>query len=278
MLKTTSVKQVRALFNHYGLKANKSLGQNFLVDAYMLKVIVDAAEVQLNDNVLEVGSGLGVLTQCLAKKAHKVISLELDKRLLPILKNTLGEFNNVELICTDGLQFNLQNIPANSLLVANLPYNIATAMILRSLESRRFKRLVCLVQKEVAEKLCAKPSEKAFGSFSLVAQHFAKTSIIRHVKPTSFFPEPKVISSIVRLDIIAEAKVEQAVFDLIYKSFKHRRKTLRKNLLMVNYESNIIEKALEQIGVSRMARAESLNLDKFKELAKLLPATTNATK
>ena len=274
MSKLSSLKIVKALLNHYGLKANKSLGQNFLVDAYILKILVDSAELQITDNVLEVGSGLGVLTQSLAKRSHRVISLELDKQLLPILKDTLEGFNNIELICADGLQFNLHSLPENSLLVANLPYNIATAMILRALESGRFKQLVCLVQKEVAEKLCAKPNEKAFGSFSLIVQHFAKTSIIRHVKPTSFFPKPKVTSSIVRLDTMPKAKVEEVIFNLIYASFKHRRKTLRKNLLMANYEPSIVIKALEQVGISQMARAENLNLEQFKELAKLLPTTT----
>ncbi len=251
-------------------KAKKSLGQNFLVDSQVLKSIMAAADIQSSDTVLEIGAGLGVLTQALAEKAYKVVSAEIDQQLMPTLRKALGKFNNVELICADGLKLNLQNFPLGSLFIANLPYNIATAMILKILESGRFKRLVCLVQKEVAQKLCAKPNEKAFGSFSLVVQHFAKASIIRHVKPTSFLPQPKVNSSIVLLDTISEAKTEEVLFNTIYQAFKHRRKTLKRNLLMADYEPDSILKVLEQIGVNEMARAETLSLEEFKELAELL--------
>ncbi len=271
LLRLSSVKQVKALLNHHDLKTNKSLGQNFLIDAYILKSIIDATDILSDDHILEVGAGLGVLTQALAKKASKVTSIEIDQQLLPILKETLEKFNNIELIHADALQFHLHSFPHKSLFVANLPYNIATAIILKVLESGRFKRLVCLVQKEVAEKLCAKPSEEAFGSFSLIVQHFAKVSIICHVKPSSFFPQPKVTSSLVRLDTIPEAKAEASLFKLIYTAFKHRRKTLKKNLLMAKYESTVVKDALGKLGVDQMARAETLNLEKFKELAKLLP-------
>ena len=248
----------------------KSLGQNFLVDRRVLQSIMTTADIQPSNTVLEVGAGLGVLTQALAERAYRVTSVEIDKQLIPILKESLGKFNNIELICGDGLKLNLQDFPPSSLFVANLPYNIATAMILKVLESGRFKRLVCLVQKEVAQKLCAKPSEKAFGSLSLIVQHFAEASIVRHVKPTSFSPQPKVNSSIILLNTISEVKTEEILFDTIYMAFKHRRKTLKRNLLMAGYESELILEIMGQVGLSEMVRAENLNLEQFKKLAKLL--------
>lgn len=250
--------------------ANKSLGQNFLIDTHVLETIIETAKINPKDNILEIGAGLGVLTKSLAEKASKVITVEIDTRLLPILEENLQELNNVELTHGDGLKFNLNNLPRQSLFVANLPYNIATAMILKILKSGRFKRLVCLVQKEVAQKICAQPNEKAFGSFSLIISHFAKASIIRHVKPGSFFPPPKVTSSIVLLNTYPAARPEETLFKLIYLAFKHRRKTLKKNLLMAGYESNTVIRALKQVGIVEMARAENLNLAQFKELAKLL--------
>ena len=278
MLEPHSKKQVITLLKQHNISTSKALGQNFLIDPRVLKRILETANIQPTNTVFEVGSGLGILTQQLAKSASKVIAVELDKKLLPILAKTLEGFGNLELINTDALLFDLKNLPENSLFVANLPYNIATAMVLRVLESGRFKKLVCLVQKEVAEKICAQPIEKAFGSFSLIIKHFANAKIIRHVKPTSFFPQPKVTSSIVCLDVIPEAKPEQVVFNLIYDAFRHRRKTLKKNLLMAGYEINVVKGALKQVGVDEMARAETLKLEQFKNLAKLLPTVkTRAT-
>ena len=149
------------------MRADKSFGQNFLVDAAALSAIVGAAELTEDDTVLEIGPGLGVLTRELAARSGRVLSVELDERLLPVLVETLADLDNVRLIHGDGLTFDLSQLPENSLFVANLPYNVGTPILLRALESSRFKRLVFLVQKEVAERLTAGPSTPAYGALSL---------------------------------------------------------------------------------------------------------------
>ncbi len=265
-----SPKTVRALLEQHRLRADKSFGQNFLIDGNVLRNIVAAAELTDRDTVFEVGPGLGVLTRELARVAHKVLSIELDTRLLPVLRETLGPYPNVALIEGDGLEHPLDTLPPDSLLVANLPYNVATPLIVRALESLRFKRLVFLVQKEVAERLCAEPGTSAFGTLSLVVQHFAAARIVQHVKPSAFYPPPDVTSSVVRLDVNADASPDPKTFALIRDAFRHRRKTLKKNLSMAGYDVKRVTEALDALQLSPKIRAESLALADFRRLAEHL--------
>ena len=241
-----------------------------LVDAGALSAIVGAAELTQDDTVLEIGPGLGVLTRELAAQAGQVVSVELDERLLPVLTETLTNLANVELIYGDGLTFDLSQLPENSLFVANLPYNVGTSMLVRVLESGRFKRLVFLVQKEVAERLTAGPSTSAYGALSLIVGHFGAVKNVRDVKPSSFSPPPAVTSSVVRIDTRADAAPDPQFVRLVHQAFAHRRKTLKKNLLMAGYPAEAVTRTLGHLALDARVRAEALDLETFYKLQKTL--------
>lgn len=262
----TARSRVKHILEQHSLRANKGFGQNFLVDEAALRAIVAAAEIGARDTVFEVGPGLGVLTTELAERAAAVVSVELDAGLLPVLRETLAGCDNVELVHADALSFDLGRLPTGSLMVANLPYNVATPLIVRCLESLRFKRLVFLVQREVAERLVAAPGSPAFGSLSLLVAHFASGRIVRHVPPGAFLPPPKVTSSVVRLDVDPDARPHPALFELIREGFAHRRKTLKRNLLYAGRRPEDIERALASLGLDERVRAETLGLSDFERL------------
>ncbi len=261
---------VKHLLKKHGLRADKAFGQNFLIDGNILRGIADATEINKGDTILEIGPGLGVLTKELAHRATKVISVELDARLLPVLNETLANFSNVEIIHGDGLHYDLSTLPEQSLLIANLPYNIATPLLIRALESQKFKRLVFLVQKEVAQRLIAEPSDAQYGALSLLVRYFSKASILKDVRPSAFLPPPEVTSSVVRIDTFTGVSADPELFKLIHIAFRHRRKTLKKNLIMAGYQASTIEKALGELELDPRARAETLGLKQFRELANLL--------
>jgi len=252
------------------LQADKAFGQNFLVDAFALSSIVDAADLNSTDHVFEVGPGLGVLSQALAETGASVTSIELDERLLSVLEETVGSYKNLNVIHADALEFDFKQAPKGSVLVANLPYNVATPVIQRVLESGKFKRLVFLVQKEVAERLCASPGTKAYGALSLITKHFGEAKRMRDVKPGSFAPPPSVISSVVRINVHPDIKNHQDLFDFIHTAFRHRRKTLRKNLVMAGYRETDVTKALLELELNDKLRAEALALEQFKALFGLI--------
>ncbi|MEZ4632373.1 MAG: 16S rRNA (adenine(1518)-N(6)/adenine(1519)-N(6))-dimethyltransferase RsmA [Deinococcales bacterium] len=253
------------LLKRYQLKADKSFGQNFLIDANALQAIVEAADISPDDHALEIGPGLGVLTRELCLRAKQVTSIELDKRLIPILKEHLAAFDHLNLIQADALDYDFHYLPADSLLVANLPYNVATTILSKALASGRFKRLVFLVQKEVAERLKASNADSSYGALSLITQYYGKVSLIRHIKPAAFLPPPKVMSSIVKVDVINQ-QADQALFDFIYLTFKHRRKTLKKNLLMAGYAPQRVQSAFLKLDLNEQLRAEALDLARFQAL------------
>ena len=241
-----------------------------MVDVGALSAIVGAAELTPGDMVLEVGPGLGVLTRELAAKAGHVTSVELDERLLPVLAETLLGLDNVDLIYGDGLTFDLAQLPENSVFVANLPYNVGTPILVRVLSAGRFKRLVFLVQKEVAQRLAAAPSTPAYGALSLVVAHFGAVKAVRDVKPSSFTPPPTVTSSVVRLDVRPGAEPAPELFRLIHQAFAHRRKTLKKNLLMAGFPAAQVAQALGHLALDPRVRAEALGLETFYNLQKTL--------
>jgi 16S rRNA (adenine1518-N6/adenine1519-N6)-dimethyltransferase len=262
----TSPSTVRSLLDRYNLRPDKAFGQNFLIDVHALSHIVEAAQISSEDTVLEIGPGLGVLTRELATRAKHVTTVELDKRLLPALEETLKDSSNLSLIHGDGLTFDFTTIPIGSLLVANLPYNVGTAILVRSLEASRFKRLVFLVQKEVAERLTATPGTKSYGALSLVVKYFGTAKRLTDVKPSSFFPAPEVTSSVVRIDINTTIQSNPALFDFIHTTFRHRRKTLKKNLTMAGFEGTQVAVILDQLGLTPDIRAEALSLENFQQL------------
>lgn len=267
----TARAHVVELLRRHGLGPDKGFGQNFLVDPAALRTIVDAAEVGPRDTVLEVGPGLGVLTRELAARAARVVAVELDERLLPVLRETLAGAGEVEVVREDAVRFDYAaSLPAHALLVANLPYNVATAVLARALASGRFDRMVVLVQREVAERLAAGPGEAAYGALSLLMAHHGRVRIVRHVPPGAFLPAPKVTSSVVRIDVDEHGPLPRALHDLIHVGFAHRRKTLLKNLHLAGYGRQDAAEALADLGLDPRVRAEALDLATFARLLERL--------
>lgn len=260
---------VRVLLERFALRADKAFGQNFLVDEAMLAKIIAAAELSPGDRVLEVGPGLGVLTRALAQTGASISSVELDRRLLPLLAETLEGFDNVHVIHDDALRFDLTSLPQNSVMVANLAYNIATPMVMRALESGHFRRLVFLVQKEVAERFCASPGIKAYAALSVMVRYFGKAKRLFDVKPASFMPPPGVMSSVVRIDV-HNTTPNPAFANFVHGCFRYRRKTLRKNLLLMGFLLEDVQAALFKVNFGDTLRAEALELDDFENLFQLL--------
>lgn len=229
-----------------------------------------AADLTGNETVVEFGPGLGVLTRELARNSARVVAVELDRRLLPVLAETTADLDNVEILNQDALEFDYPGVPAGSFLIANLPYNVATPLITRSLESGRISRLVVMVQREVAERLRASVGDSGYGAYSVLIRHYAEARIVRDVSPGSFLPAPKVTSSIVRLDRHADAEPDRQLFTVVRAAFAHRRKTLRKNLMMSGYPEGTVLSALDALQLDVRVRAEQLSLAEFRRLSAAL--------
>lgn len=262
----TSRSVVTSLLSRFGLRPDKSFGQNFLVDRHALMSVVEAAALTPDSTVVEFGPGLGVLTRELAQRAGRVLAVELDARMLPVLDHTLADTDNVELVHGDALEFDYGQLPVGSSLVANLPYNVATRLVSDALESGRIGRVVAMVQKEVAERMRASPGEPGFGAYSLLVSHFASARIVRDVPPGCFLPPPEVTSAIIRLDVHEGARPDPELFGLIRSAFAHRRKTLRKNLMMAGYPAETVLRALASLQLDNRIRAEELSLEMFRLL------------
>ncbi|MCL5981840.1 MAG: 16S rRNA (adenine(1518)-N(6)/adenine(1519)-N(6))-dimethyltransferase RsmA [Firmicutes bacterium] len=281
MSKLTSPGHVSQLLARHQLRLKKKWGQHFLVDENILRKIVLAAELEKEDTVLEVGPGLGVLTEKLAGQVRKVIALEVDGRLLPVLKETLAGYGNVEIIQADALQFDyaevLSQTPAK--LVANLPYNVATPLLYRLLKANRdcFVLFVCLIQKEVAERLCARPGGKEYGVLSVVAQYAAQTELLFTVPGTVFFPRPEVSSAVVRLRLhqhpAYDTGNEPFFYRVVETVFAKRRKTLFNTL---HSAFAITKEELAGIGLAlgldMNRRGETLSVRELAELSRALYA------
>ena len=222
------------LVKKYNFKFSKSLGQNFLIDDSVLTDIVEGAEVNKDDLIIEIGPGVGSLTAQLIGRAKKVVSIELDNDLIPILKEELGQYENFTLIHKDALKVDFNEIIGheNSVkLVANLPYYVTTPIIVKLLKDNyNFKSLTIMIQKEVAERINAEPNCKEYGALSLLVQYYCDTKIVRKVSPGSFIPRPKVDSIVIRLDKLSEKRVEvkdeKLMFEIIRNAFNMRRKTM----------------------------------------------------
>lgn len=263
------------LVKKYNFKFSKSLGQNFLIDDSVLTDIVEGAEVDENDLVIEIGPGVGSLTAQLIGKAKKVVSIELDNDLIPILETELGEYENFSLIHNDALKVDFNEIIGEEKsvkLVANLPYYVTTPIIVRLLkENYNFKSLTIMIQKEVAERIDAKPNCKEYGALSLLVQYYCNTKKIRIVPPSCFIPRPKVDSIVIRLDRLekprVEVKDEKLMFDIIRNAFNMRRKTLWNGTKFLGIEKEKLEKAYAEAGVDPKRRGETLTLEEFAKLS-----------
>ena len=258
----------------YEFRFKKGLGQNFLIDDSVLDDVVDGAEVNEDDFIIEIGPGFGTLTRALLRRAKRVCAIELDDKLLPILEDELKEFDNFELIHDDALKVDFNELIGDEKsvkLVANLPYYLTTPIIVNLLTGGyNFKSLTIMIQKEVAERLNAEPSCKEYGAITLLVQYYCNTKIITMVSPESFIPRPRIDSVVIRLDRLEEPRVkvkdEELMFKIIRNSFNMRRKTLWNGTKFLGIEKEAMLKAYEKANIDPKRRGETLSLEEFATL------------
>ena len=273
-----------AVLQKYNFSFQKKFGQNFLIDTHVLDKIIASAEITKDDMVLEIGPGIGTMTQYLACAAGKVVAVEIDKTLIPILEDTLSEYDNVQIINQDVLKVNLAKLAEEEnggkpiKVVANLPYYITTPIIMGLFENHvPLKSITVMVQKEVADRMQVGPGTKDYGALSLAVQYYAKPYIVANVPPNCFMPRPKVGSAVIRLERYEEPPVqvtdEKLMFRIIRASFNQRRKTLvngLKNSPEIQFTKEEIEAAIETLGKGASVRGEALTLEEFARLSNIL--------
>ena len=281
MDRLSSHRATKDVVEKHGFKFSKSLGQNFLIDDNVIDRILAGARLSEGDKIIEVGPGIGTLTREMGKVADKVVAIEIDKTLIPILRETLGEFDNIEVVNQDILKVDVETLVKEKLdggpvkLVANLPYYITTPIVMKFLEEDiPVTDIVVMVQKEVADRMNAQPSTKDYGALSLAVQYYARPQIIANVPPNCFMPRPKVGSAVIQLVRYEEPPVqvdnEKLMFRLIRASFNQRRKTLvngLKNSQELDFSKEEIEKAMAETGIPVNVRGEALTLAEFADLA-----------
>lgn len=265
----------------YNFVFQKKFGQNFLIDTHVLDKIIGSAEITKDDVVLEIGPGIGTMTQYLACAAKKVIAVEIDKALIPILEDTLSEYENVRVINHDVLKVDIAKLAEEEnggkpiKVVANLPYYITTPIIMGLFENHvPIKSITVMVQKEVADRMQVGPGTKDYGALSLAVQYYAKPYIVANVPPNCFMPRPKVGSAVIRLTRHAAPPVkvdnEKWMFDIIRASFNQRRKTLANGLSnsdKIDLPKDVITEAIVKLGKGESVRGESLSLEEFAALS-----------
>lgn len=273
-----------AVLQKYQFNFQKKFGQNFLIDTHVLDKIIAAADITEEDFVLEIGPGIGTMTQYLCENAREVTAVEIDKKLIPILEDTLGSYNNVTVINEDILKVDIGKLAEEKnggkpiKVVANLPYYITTPIIMGLFESHvPIDSITVMVQKEVADRMQVGPGTKDYGALSLAVQYYAKPEIVANVPPNCFMPRPKVGSAVIRLTrhekTPVEVEDEKLMFRIIRASFNQRRKTLVNGLnnapdIPVSKEN--IAKAIQELGVSESIRGEALTLEQFAKLSNLM--------
>ncbi|UJL46473.1 16S rRNA (adenine(1518)-N(6)/adenine(1519)-N(6))-dimethyltransferase RsmA [Virgibacillus sp. NKC19-16] len=274
--------RTKEILNKYTFSFKKSLGQNFLVDANILENIIKHAGIDKGTGVIEVGPGIGALTEQLAIHADRVVAFEIDQRLLPILQDTLQDYDNVQIIHQDILEANVQEVISGHFgpeqpihIVANLPYYITTPILMKLLRERLpVSTLTVMIQKEVADRMAANPNTKSYGSLTVAVQYYTQAEVIMNVPKSVFMPQPNVDSSVLRLTIRDEPSVqvtdEEYFFNLVQACFGQRRKTLRNNLIRYfkeTYDKETITELLEMVNIDGARRGESLDIEEFAALA-----------
>ena len=270
---------IRPLLEKHGFHFSKSMGQNFLIREWVPKRIIQAADIHKDFGVLEIGPGIGVLTQELCQAAGHVVSVELDRALLPVLDETLADYDNVRIINGDVLKLPLRQLIDENLqdarlaACANLPYNITTPAIRALLELERFERITVMIQKEVAQRICAKPGTAEYGAFTVFVEYYASPAICFDVPPDCFYPRPKVTSSVITLNKKSRSlppEKRDFLFSITRAAFSQRRKTLV-NALSSLFSGTLgkeeLQNALSFCGFDPRARGETLSLDDFIRLA-----------
>lgn len=273
-----------AVLQKYNFNFQKKFGQNFLIDTRVLDKIIDSAEITKEDCILEIGPGIGTMTQYLAENAREVVAVEIDKNLIPILEDTLSEYDNVTVINDDILKVDINKIVEEKnggkpiKVVANLPYYITTPIIMGLFESHvPLQSITIMVQKEVADRMQVGPGTKDYGALSLAVQYYAKPEIVANVPPNCFMPRPNVGSAVIRLTRYdappVQVKDEKHMFSLIRASFNQRRKTLVNGLTNapeLGLSKEKVAETLEKLGWSATIRGEALTLEQFAQLSNAL--------
>lgn len=271
MIEKLTGNELKRIFNETGFGFSKSLGQNFLCDERILNMIADDANISKDQTVLEIGTGAGTLTRVLSKCAKKVVSVEVDKSLLPVHEQTLDGFDNVKVINADFLSLDIKKFYEEELeedfaVCANLPYYITTPIIMGLLESGvKFKSITVLVQKEVAQRMAAKENTPEYGSLTCAVQFYTKTFLCSKIPASCFYPAPKVASQVIRLEKLekplVEVKSEETFFKCVKAAFAMRRKTLANNLIAsFNLDRPTAEKIITDCGFSPTVRGEALSI------------------
>lgn len=273
-----------AVLQKYNFNFQKKFGQNFLIDTHVLDKIIEKANITKEDFVLEIGPGIGTMTQYLCEEAGEVAAVEIDSNLIPILKDTLSEYSNIEIIHGDILKVDIgalareKNQGKPIKVVANLPYYITTPIIMGLFESHvPIDSITVMVQKEVAERMQASPGTKDYGALTLAVGYYAKPEIVANVPPNCFMPRPKVGSAVIRLKRhehpIVQVEDEKLMFDLIRASFNQRRKTLANGLNNapgISLGKEKIQECLKELSISETIRGEALTLEQFARLSNIM--------
>jgi len=274
--------RTKQILQKYNFSFKKSLGQNFIIDSNILRNIIHSAGIDKASGVIEISPGIGSLTEQLAIHAKEVLAFEIDQRLIPILDDTLGTYDNVNVVNEDILKVDLNEAIEEYFssdlslhIVANLPYYITTPILMRVLEQKTaIESITVMLQKEVADRMAAKPNTKAYGSLSIAVQYYTKASVVMDVPKTVFMPQPNVISSVLKLvrreKPLVDVDDEQQFFELVQASFKHRRKTLRNNLhthYKEKYDKATLDHVLQEANIDGTRRGESLSIEEFATLA-----------
>lgn len=290
MEKLSNPQKTIEIIKKYEFAFQKKFGQNFLIDSHVLDKIIAAAGITKEDCVVEIGPGIGTLTQYLAESAREVISVEIDKMLIPILQETLAEYDNVTVINQDILKVDLEQLVKEHnggkpvKIVANLPYYITTPIIMSLFEKHvPVSSITVMVQKEVAERMQAGPGTKDYGALSLAVQYFSEPYIAANVPPNCFMPRPKIGSAVIRLTSHekppVQVKQEAMLFKIIRASFNQRRKTMvngLNNSPEIPFTKEEVQSALRKMGLSESIRGEALTLEQFAQLTDLLTDGTGS--
>lgn len=275
--------ETQAILNTYKIQANKSLGQNFLIDDCVIEKIIEASNIEKEDLIIEIGPGLGVLTERLLKKSNNVVVIELDKKMIEILQNRFCLNRNLEIINDDVLKVDLEKLIKNKKeqtninkvkIVANLPYYISTPIIMKLLENRlEISEIIVMVQKEVAQRLGAETGKREAGAITYAVEYYAQATPIIDVPKESFIPSPKVESQVIKLEVRQNPKIEvedeKLLFNIIQKSFMQRRKTLSNALInnKILDSKEKVEKMFKTLEIPSNVRGENLTLEEFGKIA-----------
>ncbi|MCC0696610.1 16S rRNA (adenine(1518)-N(6)/adenine(1519)-N(6))-dimethyltransferase RsmA [Clostridioides sp. ES-S-0048-02] len=282
MDRLSSHSATKEVVQKHNFKFSKSLGQNFLIDSNIINKILDGARVTEGDNIIEVGPGIGTLTREMGKVAEKVVAIEIDRNLIPILKDTLSDLENIEVINQDILKVDIQELIKDKLnggpvkLVANLPYYITTPIVMKFLEEDiPVTDIVVMVQKEVADRMNAVPSTKDYGALSIAVQYYCETEIVAKAPRHMFIPQPNVDSTVIGLHVRAEKKYdvhnEELFFKTVKASFGQRRKTLLNSLGGLGFlNKDEIREILKEANIDEKRRGETLSIEEFAVLSNIV--------